>query len=139
MRFHMVCPDGVYVAEAPHPPIFRHVPAPTGVELQALVQKIAERIGNTLERRRLIERDIENAWLADDRTADVAMSWAKRLKRVFGIEREDCVRCGGLKVIASIEEPNVIARSLEHMGETAPDPQQAELPLGARARRCSHG
>jgi hypothetical protein len=25
----------------------------------------------------------------------VAMSWARRLKRVFGIEIEDCGRCGG--------------------------------------------
>jgi hypothetical protein len=38
----------------------------------------------------------------------VAMSWARRLKRVFGIEIEDCARCGGkLRVIASIEEPKV--------------------------------
>jgi hypothetical protein len=29
------------------------------------------------------------------------MSWARRLKRVFGIEIEDCARCGGkLRVIA---------------------------------------
>jgi hypothetical protein len=31
---------------------------------------------------------------------------------VFGIEIEQCVRCGGrLKVIASIEEPELIERS----------------------------
>lgn len=64
----------------------------------------------------------------------VAMSWAQRLKRVFGIEIDLCARCGGkLKVIASIEEPEVIARILAHLQKTAPDPQQAELPLGARA------
>jgi hypothetical protein len=29
------------------------------------------------------------------------MNWARRLKRVFGIEIEQCARCGGrLKVIA---------------------------------------
>ena len=34
----------------------------------------------------------------------VALTWARRLKRVFGIEIEQCARCGGkLKVIASIE------------------------------------
>jgi len=39
----------------------------------------------------------------------VAMSWARRLKRVFGIEIERCRGCGGrLKVIASIEEPALI-------------------------------
>ena len=46
----------------------------------------------------------------------VAMSWARRLKRVFGIEIEGCARCGGkLKVIASIEEPQVIAKILAHL------------------------
>lgn len=64
----------------------------------------------------------------------VAMSWAQRLKRVFGVEINTCARCGGkLKVIASIEEPEVIGRILAHLEKTAPDPQQAELPLGARA------
>jgi hypothetical protein len=38
----------------------------------------------------------------------VAMNWARRLKRVFGVEIEDCARCGGkLKIIASIEEAAV--------------------------------
>lgn len=64
----------------------------------------------------------------------VAMTWAQRLKRVFGIDIDQCARCGGkLKVIASIEEPGVIARILAHIQKTAPDPQQAGLPLGARA------
>ena len=47
-------------------PVFRHVPRPTGAELQALVQQIAARIGRLLERRGIVERDIENAWLAGD-------------------------------------------------------------------------
>jgi hypothetical protein len=64
----------------------------------------------------------------------VAMCWAQRLKRVFGIEIDTCGRCGGkLKVIASIEEPEVIARILAHRQKTAPDSHQTELPLGARA------
>ena len=62
------------------------------------------------------------------------MTWAQRLKRVFGIEIDSCGRCGGkLKVIASIEEPEVIARILAHIQKSAPDQHQAELPLGARA------
>jgi hypothetical protein len=36
-------------------------------------------------------------------------------------------------VIASIEEPQVIARILAHLEKTAADQQQAVLPLGARA------
>ena len=64
----------------------------------------------------------------------VAMSWARRLKRVFGVEMERCARCGGtLKIIASIEEPELIAKILSHLERTAPEQYQSELPLGARA------
>ena len=56
------------------------------------------------------------------------------LKRVFGIEIGRCARCAGrLRIIASIEEPEVIAKILAHLEKTAPDQHQAELPLGARA------
>ncbi len=52
-----------------------------------------------------------------------ALSWVRRLKRVFGIEIEDCARCGGkLQVIASIEESEVITKILAH-----PEPSQARL------------
>ncbi len=305
VHFHMIFLDGVYLPG--DRPVFRHVPAPTSAQLQGLVQQIAELVGRLLEKRGLIERDMENAWLtadelggplddlighsityriavgpragqklftlqtlsasvtpeaeqqgdhrsaaqaggfslhagidiepaqrpklerlcryvsrppvAVDRMAltasgqvryslktpyrdgtthivlepldlmarlaalvppprmhltryhgvfaphsklraaitparrgvgkkaqvedgadksatprHVAMSWAKRLKRVFGIDIEACARCGGkLKVIASIEEPEVIAKILAHLERTAPDQYQAELPLGARA------
>lgn len=64
----------------------------------------------------------------------VAMSWARRLQRVFGIEIDRCARCGGtLKIIARIEEPQVIARILSHLQRPAPQQYRAELPLGARA------
>ena len=63
----------------------------------------------------------------------VAMSWAQRLKRVFGIDVESCVRCGkavrvaapahpcargisaSLHVIVCIEEPVLIERILAHV------------------------
>jgi hypothetical protein len=54
----------LYVPVEGAAPVFRHVPAPTGTELQALVQQIAVRIGKVLEQQGLIERDMENAWLA---------------------------------------------------------------------------
>ncbi len=64
----------------------------------------------------------------------VGLALPRRFKRVFGIEIEGCARCGGkLKVIASIEEPEVIAKILAHLERTAPAQYQAELPLGARA------
>jgi hypothetical protein len=53
---------------------------------------------------------------------------------LFGIDIEACARCGGkLKVIASIEEPAVIAKILAHLERTALEQVQCGLPLGARA------
>jgi hypothetical protein len=155
-------------------------------------------VGQVLERRGLLERDIEKAWLACDDEGEreklerlcryvsrppvaeerlaltptghvrytlktpyrdgtthvvvepldfiarlaapvppprhVAMSWARRLKRVFGIEIDTCQRCGGnLRIIASIEQPEVIAKILAHLERVVPEPYSAEWPLGARA------
>lgn len=47
-------------------PVFRHLPAPTATERAVRVQQIAARIGIALQRRGLIERDIENTWLAGE-------------------------------------------------------------------------
>jgi len=59
----------------------------------------------------------------------VAMSWAQRLKRVFGIEIDTCQRCGGnLRIIASIEQPEVIAKILSHLERTAPQPHPPDRP-----------
>jgi hypothetical protein len=64
IHFHLVFLDGVCLQVDGTAPVFRHVPAPTGTELQELVQRIAARIGKVLEQRGFIERDMENAWLA---------------------------------------------------------------------------
>ena len=41
------------------------------------------------------------------------MTWAQRLKKVFNIDVESCVHCGGpAKVIACIEDPVVIKKIL---------------------------
>ena len=61
------------------------------------------------------------------------MSWAQCLQRVFGIEIAQCAHCGGkLVVIASIEDPEGIAKILAHLEKRAADHDPAELPLGAR-------
>jgi len=44
----------------------RRVAGPGANELQRLVEQIAARVGQVLERCVLIERDIDNAWLAGD-------------------------------------------------------------------------
>ncbi len=58
---------------------------------------------------------------AQDKPADkprgYGQTWAQRLKRVFAIDIEKCEKCGGkLKVIASIEDPDVIEKILKHLG-----------------------
>ena len=63
----------------------------------------------------------------------------QRLKRVFAMDIEHCGRCGArLKVIASIEQPELIERILAHLDRcAAPNaapfspraPPQTTLPL----------
>jgi len=45
-----------------------------------------------------------------------AMTWAQRLKRVFGIDIQTCAACGGaVRIIACIEDPEVIEKILAHL------------------------
>jgi hypothetical protein len=53
------------------------------------------------------------------------MTWSQRLKRVFNIDIETCPECAGkVKVIASIEDTQVIKKILNHLGlqSRAPTP-----------------
>jgi hypothetical protein len=62
-----------------------------------------------------------------------ALNWAWRLKRVFGIDIEQCARCGGrLLRVASIEEPERIERILAHRRERGGE-EAMTVSLGARA------
>jgi hypothetical protein len=50
-----------------------------------------------------------------------AMNWAQRLKRVFQLDLSSCEGCGGqVRVIASIEDPLVIGKILEHLERSGP-------------------
>jgi ribosomal protein S27E len=40
IHFHMLFVDGVYLPAAGGPPVFRHLPAPTGAQLRVVVQQI---------------------------------------------------------------------------------------------------
>lgn len=66
VHFHMMFPDGAYLTDGADLPGFRHVDEPGAKALQALVERIAMRIGRLLEKRGLVERDIENAWFLAD-------------------------------------------------------------------------
>jgi hypothetical protein len=59
----------------------------------------------------------------------VAMSWAQRLKRVFGIDIHACEHCGGaVKIIASIENPEVIEAILAQVGLNRTDGPRSHTP-----------
>ena len=56
VHFHTLFLDGVYRADGAHWPVFRQVSAPDRVGLQLLVEKIAARVGEALERRGRLRR-----------------------------------------------------------------------------------
>jgi ribosomal protein S27E len=56
------------------------------------------------------------------------LTWMQRLKRVFAIDIETCPECGGkLRVIACIEDPQLIAKILGHV-------QRRDAQAGSAAR-----
>jgi hypothetical protein len=74
--------------------------------------------------------------LATDRQR--SLTWAQRLKRVFAIDIETCRRCGGrLRVIASIEDPAIIERILNHLGRDGESVDPAHPRQAKRHRRPS--
>jgi hypothetical protein len=137
IHLHMLCLDGVYPPRPDGGLRFTRVKAPEREELEHLVQQIAARVGKALERMGLGRgRGKGRSSAQPERSAierHAAMRWAQRLKRVFGIDVESCVRCGkvvrvaapahpcargisaSLHVIASIEEPALIERILAHV------------------------
>lgn len=69
VHFHMLFLDGAYAVHGDGPPVFRCVPEPGPKDLEEILERIAARIGKALERRGVVERDIEKAWLALDSEA----------------------------------------------------------------------
>jgi hypothetical protein len=63
------------------------------------------------------------------------MGWAQRLKRVFGIEIRKCEHCAGaVRIIACIEDAQIIEKILQHLGLDATPAGEAlpqALPGGA--------
>lgn len=66
--------DGVYVDHPNGTARFCWVKAPTGQELTQLAHTIAHRVGRFLERQSLLERDVENSYLAGDTADDDPMN-----------------------------------------------------------------
>jgi hypothetical protein len=64
------------------------------------------------------------------------MTWAQRLKRVFGIDIETCAVCGGaMRIVACIEDPAVIEKILAHL-DAKPAAGRASRPRPGRAPRA---
>ena len=58
-----------------------------------------------------------------------SMTWAQRLKRVFNIDVETCSECGGgVRIIASIEDPVVIRTILAHLDKKGTFSESSMLP-----------
>ena len=76
-----------------------------------------------------------NAEVKTPAECHAAMTWAQRLKRVFNIDIETCGRCGGsLKVIACIEDQDIIDRILAHLRKKEQEtPARPLLVLPTRA------
>jgi hypothetical protein len=75
--------------------------------------------------------------LAESEVPLAPLSWAERLKRMFKIDIELCPRCGGkLRVIATITQPDVIQKILDHAHQQqAPPrkpPDRASGPINTR-------
>ena len=79
----------------------------------------------------------ESKPLSRDGTSRI--DWASLLKRVFQVDILACAKCGGrMKVLAVIEQPDVVAKILGHLGmPTVPEgipparvlPRQLDLDL----------
>lgn len=57
------------------------------------------------------------------------MTWAQRLKRVFGIDIETCPACGGsVRIVACIEDPIIIEKILSHLAAKATEDETPRRP-----------
>lgn len=57
------------------------------------------------------------------------MTWAQCLKRVFGIDIETCSACGdAVRIIACIEDPDVIEKILTHLDVKGGEPEATRRP-----------
>ena len=83
---------------------------------------------------RLVPRSEQNAKLVEEqenpKPKAYSMTWVHRLKRVFSIDIEKCEKCGGsVRIIASIEDPDVIEKILKHLVlDRLVDPQNRSPP-----------
>jgi hypothetical protein len=147
VHFHLLVLDGVYRREGEGRLRFVPVPAPHPAELQALVQRIAERIGRSLERSGLITRDIENAYLTFDPAEEAPINsllgasityriatGAREGQKVFTLQtlpaepdepRREVAESSGFSLHAGIAAKAVQRDKLEHLARYVSRPPVA--------------
>ena len=82
---------------------------------------------------------LPNKEVASPAERHAAMTWAQRLKRVFSVDIEVCGRCGGsLKVIACIEDQDIIDRILAHLREKEQEAPARPLLVPANQGATCH-
>ena len=103
-------------------PSFKAHLAVQGTDLPGYVEQEFEdylkcgRLGRYLERQGLLERR-------------ASMTRAQRLKRVFNIDIETCPACGGsARIVACIEDPEVIGKILAHLAGKTTDLEATRPP-----------
>ena len=63
--------------------------------------------------------------------------WARRLRRVFGIDVESCSSRGGrLRILACIEDRHTVDAILAHLARTVPGPERPASPRRAPPGRA---
>ena len=69
-----------------------------------------------LDRKQVINKSTQEDSLPSKNSKKQRMSWARKLKHVFNIDRETCPNCGGrVRIISSIESPKAIQAILKHL------------------------
>jgi hypothetical protein len=77
--------------------------------------------------------------MATDFTARARATWAKLIRKVYEADPLECPKCRGpMRIIALIEDPGVIRRILEHLGQWAPLAAGRGPPPGSAANWPRH-
>jgi hypothetical protein len=77
--------------------------------------------------------------MAIEFTARARATWARLIRKVYEADPLECPKCKGpMRVIALIEDPGIIRRILEHLGQWAPLATERSPPPGPTASWPRH-
>jgi hypothetical protein len=77
--------------------------------------------------------------MATEFAARARATWARLIRKVYEADPLECPKCKGpMRIIALIEDPGVIRRILEHLGQWAPLATERSPPSGPTASWPRH-